>query len=121
MGIRIFQIIWVSYFCRFEGLSQWFKIFPTFINHILRFICLKRLHKHNDDCNDFEARFCCPKSFIDTGSSLSFSNNFMQNTSNLENNSETTSQRFETTDKPKLLIDETVFPDSIDDLRNFNK
>ena len=45
----------------------------------------------------------------------------MQNTSNLENNSETTSQRFETTDKPKLLIDETVFPDSIDDLRNFNK
>ena len=82
------------------------------LNTLLRFICKKELNIENNDCADFEARFCCQSSSMNTKTCLN-------NVTNIATTSAPTEKPTTISSSEPLSYLELEPPESFDDLRNF--
>ena len=121
MGNRIFQRLWVSFIEIFSKRTFAFKYLW------FRFICKKELNNNKTDCVDFEARFCCETSVMNTQTcSNNFTNNFTTTdfmTTNTEPSTSlpTISTTTSISSHGPLSYQNLIPPKSLDDLRNFRK
>ena len=89
------------------------------ITNLIRFVCLKQLNSNSDDCQDFEARFCCPKPEKENSPNLLETVTQMHSDFTTSSNFLSTIQQSETIRQTQNYLDKTLFPTSLNELRNF--